>query len=86
MPGFIDVSVADLRLPSDSERGSGAHSGFLYSVMFTAVSVGSGTITASAGAGGTVLFNPSLNPAGVPTFAPVGLAVVVTGSRRSVSG
>jgi hypothetical protein len=70
----LDISVADLRFSSTD--GTTASAGFLYSFSLMANSLGTGTITPSAGAGGTVLFDVDLLPAGVPVFTGASMDVV----------
>lgn len=70
----VDVSVSDLR-PA-STRGTTAASGFLYSFSLTASSAGIGSITPSAGAGGTAFFDVSFAAAGVPSFSGGTITVV----------
>ena len=72
--GMWNVSVVDLRLAST--RGTTAASGFLYSFSLMANSAGIGSITPSAAADGTVLFDTSLSPAGTPSFSGGTITVV----------
>jgi hypothetical protein len=72
--GTLDISVVDLRVAST--RGTTASAGFLYSFDLMTIGLGSGLITPSAGAGGTVLFDTALSSAGIPLFSGGGITVV----------
>jgi hypothetical protein len=72
--GIVDISVSDLRL--SSTRGTTAAAGFLYAFDLMAMAVGTGAITPSAGAGGTVFFDTSLSPSAVPAFSGASMTVV----------
>lgn len=70
----LDISVSDLRF--SSVDGTTASAGFLYSFSLMANSLGTGTITPSAGPGGTALFDVNFLPAGVPVFTGASMDVV----------
>ena len=64
-PGKLAISVSDLGYTS-AESGATADSGFLASFNLQAIGEGTGTVTLEPFAGGSVLFDTSLSPAGVP--------------------
>jgi len=72
--GLLSISVADLRL--SSIRGTTDGSRFLYSFNLMANALGTGSITPAAALDGSVLFDVSLSPAGVPAFSGASITVV----------
>ena len=82
--GEVRISAADLRLPST--RGTLAATGLLCRVDFQVIGVGSGLITPSPSARGTVLFANNLAPAGVPLFTGATIPPVTYRLRISRSG
>jgi hypothetical protein len=67
LPGQLAIAVADLGL-GDTESGTLARSGFLISFQLVATNPGTSEIAVDAFGDGSVLFDSSLSPAGVPTL------------------
>jgi|GEM_PF-3716164 len=73
--GIVVINFADLGFTA-VEGGTNSPAGFLVSFSMRAEAPGTGSITPSAPAGGTVFFDVDLNPAGAPLFAGTSVTVV----------
>src|SRR5437870_3475820 len=63
---FLAAAATALAAPGIISASASADSGFLASFNLQAIGEGTGTVTLEPFAGGSVLFDTSLSPAGVP--------------------
>ena len=83
-PGLVTISMTDLGY-SSTERGTVANSGFLVSFGLQAIAKGTGNIIPRAFYDGSVLFDSSLLPAGVPSFSGATVIVSNTGPALAIA-